>query len=262
MKAGSGLGAAANPAAHATQSTMPSVRLESGLSTDHPYRGKRAMDLAMLALAVVPAFLVGLVCALAVRLTSRGPVFFRQERIGLDGKPFMVWKFRTMTNGNNPIFPDQCEITTVGAVLRRFSLDELPQLINVATGEMSIVGPRPTLRYQVERYNSHQWRRLAVKPGLTGLAQVSGRNSLMWDERIRFDIEYVESQSPLEDIRLSVKTVTTIITGNGVEGHQADDPLASAEVEIVDLTALEATGSPHHRVQSTATHIVGEPVSS
>ena len=134
-----------------------------------------------------------------------------------------------MAHGDNPIFPDETRITTAGAVLRRFSLDELPQLINVATGDMSIVGPRPTLAYQVERYDDHQRRRLAVRPGLTGLAQISGRNSLPWSERIDYDVTYVETQSPAEDLRLILRTATTILTGNGVEGHPGDDPLAVVE---------------------------------
>ena len=147
----------------------------------------------------------------------------------MGGRPFMVWKFRTMTHGDNPIFPDETRITKVGALLRRFSLDELPQLINVATGDMSIVGPRPTLAYQVERYDEHQRRRLAVRPGLTGLAQVSGRNSLPWAERIDYDVTYVQTQSPTEDLRLILRTATTIVSGHGVEGHPGDDPLAVVE---------------------------------
>ena len=197
------------------------------MNTDRPYRGKRVVDLGVLALVAVPAAAVGVVCAAAVALSSRGPVFFRQERVGMDGVPFRVWKFRTMVDDDNPIFPDATRITRVGAVLRRFSLDELPQLINVAVGDMSIVGPRPTLAYQVVRYDDHQRRRLAVRPGLTGLAQVSGRNSLAWADRIDFDVTYVETQSPMTDLRLLVRTVTTIATGDGVEGHPGDDPLAA-----------------------------------
>lgn len=202
--------------------------------SDHPYRSKRIVDLAVLALVAVPAAAVGLLCALAVRLTSRGPIFFRQERVGMDGQPFMVWKFRTMAAGDNPIFPDASRITSAGKWLRRLSFDELPQLINVATGEMSIVGPRPTLAYQVERYDDHQRRRLAVRPGLTGLAQVSGRNSLSWGDRIDFDVEYVETQSPLTDIALIIRTATTIVTGDGVEGHPEDDPLAAPAEPLGD----------------------------
>jgi len=194
---------------------------------DGPYQGKRAVDLAVLAVVAVPALALGAVCAVAVALTSRGPVFFRQERIGMGGRPFRVWKFRTMVHDDNPIFPDATRITRVGAWLRRFSLDELPQLINVATGDMSIVGPRPTLAYQVERYDDRQRRRLAVRPGLTGLAQVSGRNSLPWAQRIEYDVTYVETQSPLLDLRLIARTAATILSGHGVEGHPGDDPLAA-----------------------------------
>ena len=144
----------------------------------------------------------------------------------MSGRPFVVWKFRTMVHGDNPLFPDDSRITTVGKLLRRFSLDELPQLINVANGTMSVVGPRPTLAYQVERYDDHQRRRLAVRPGLTGLAQVNGRNSLSWSDRIDYDVEYVEEQSPLLDLRIIARTFTTMLTGEGVEGHPTDDPLA------------------------------------
>jgi lipopolysaccharide/colanic/teichoic acid biosynthesis glycosyltransferase len=204
------------------------------MRSDRPYPGKRLVDLAVLATVALPALAVGLVCTGAVKLTSRGPVFFRQERVGMNGRLFMVWKFRTMVDGDNPIFPDATRITRVGAVLRRFSLDELPQLLNVAVGEMSIVGPRPTLAYQVERYDGHQRRRLAVRPGLTGLAQVSGRNSLTWADRIDFDVAYVESQSPITDLRLIVRTATTIVTGDGVEGHPEEDPLAAVHAAATD----------------------------
>ncbi|HMR94769.1 MAG TPA: sugar transferase [Microthrixaceae bacterium] len=193
---------------------------------DQPYRGKRLFDLVVLLLVAVPAVIIGVLCAIAVGSTSRGGVFFRQERIGMGGRPFRVWKFRTMTAGDNPIFPDATRITPLGSVLRRFSLDELPQLINVAVGEMSIVGPRPTLAYQVERYDDHQRRRLAVRPGLTGLAQVNGRNSLTWAERIDYDVTYVETQSPQLDAKILTRTATAMLSGDGVEGHPTDDPLA------------------------------------
>src|SRR5690606_9205639 len=154
---------------------------------------------------------VGVVCVVAIRLTSKGPVFFRQERIGLGGRPFTVWKFRTMVVGDNPAIPDPDRITAVGRLLRRWSLDELPQLINVARGEMSIVGPRPTLAYQVERYDEEQRRRLAVPPGLTGLAQVEGRNELPWPERIRLDVQYVERASPALDLRILARTLPSLL---------------------------------------------------
>ncbi len=208
----------------------------TAVGSDRPYRGKRLVDLAVLTLVAMPAAVVGLACAAAVRFTSPGPVFFRQERIGMGGAPFRVWKFRTMVHGENPMMPDPDRITRVGAVLRRFSLDELPQLLNVAAGEMSIVGPRPTLAYQVERYDEHQMRRLAVRPGLTGLAQVSGRNSLPWAERIDFDVDYVATQSAAVDLRLIARTVSTILTGDGVDGHPTDDPLAVVDDPTLDRT--------------------------
>lgn len=201
--------------------TLPSGR------PARPYRGKRLVDLALLALVALPAAVVGSVCAVAVALTSPGPVFFRQERVGMRGATFRVWKFRTMVDGDNPIFPDASRITAAGKVLRRLSLDELPQLLNVATGQMSVVGPRPTLPYQVERYDDHQRLRLAVRPGLTGLAQISGRNSLPWSERIDFDVTYVETQSVREDLRILARTAWTLLSGDGIEGHPTDDPLAA-----------------------------------
>lgn len=196
-----------------------------------PYRGKRVVDLVLLFVVALPAVGIGLVCAVAVKLTSRGPVFFRQERIGMDGVPFTVWKFRTMVHGDNPIFPDASRITSAGVWLRRLSLDELPQLINVARGEMSIVGPRPTLAYQVARYTDRQRARLDVRPGLTGLAQVNGRNALSWSARIEWDLAYVQTQSPLLDLRILGRTVATVLGGEGAEGHPTDDPLAAPDAE-------------------------------
>lgn len=192
-----------------------------------PYRGKRAFDLAVLAVTAIPALFVGLICALAVRLDSRGPVLFRQRRVGKDGRDFECLKFRSMVAGDNPIVPDASRITRVGAVLRRLSLDELPQLINVARGEMSIVGPRPTLRYQVDRYDSEQLGRLAVRPGLTGWAQVNGRNALPWGRRIELDLEYVQRQSVRFDAAILVRTLRAMLNGDGVGGHDAADPLVA-----------------------------------
>jgi len=195
---------------------------------DQTYRGKRAFDVAVLLVVVVPAVVLGALCALAVRLTSPGPVLFRQERIGHLGQPFETLKFRTMVDApeGNPVFPDADRITRVGGVLRRLSLDELPQLWNVARGDMSIVGPRPTLGYQVERYDDRQRERLAVRPGLTGLAQVKGRNSIPWAQRIDLDLDYIARNSLRVDLGLLIATVPTLLAGGGVEGHPPDDPLA------------------------------------
>ncbi len=197
------------------------------MSDGGSYLGKRVVDLVLLAVVAVPAALVALPCALAVKLTSRGPVLFRQARVGRGGRSFEMIKFRTMVVGDNPIIPDDSRITRAGRWLRRSSLDELPNLLNVARGEMSVVGPRPTLAYQVERYDARQRRRLVCRPGLTGLAQIRGRNALSWSERIEHDLEYVETQSPLLDLRILWATVSVLLTGAGVEGHDDDDPLAA-----------------------------------
>ena len=191
-----------------------------------PYAGKRLVDLSILAVVAVPAALLGAICAIAVRCSSPGPVLFRQSRVGHNGVEFTVLKFRTMRNGDNPIIPDDSVITAVGRVLRRLSLDELPQLVNVARGEMSVVGPRPTLAYQAEQWTPAQRNRLAVRPGLTGLAQVSGRNDLSWPERIEFDLAYVEHQSFGTDLGILAKTATAMIGGEGAGATAADDPIA------------------------------------
>jgi lipopolysaccharide/colanic/teichoic acid biosynthesis glycosyltransferase len=194
---------------------------------DGSYAGKRAVDLALVAVIALPAALIGVLSALAVRLTSKGPVLFRQERIGRNGQPFELVKFRTMVAGENPVFPDAGRITRVGKVLRRLSFDEIPQLLNVIRGDMSIIGPRPTLAYQVERYDERQVRRLTVRPGVSGWAQLKGRNEIPWAERIQLDLEYIDHvQSPLADLRILVRSMLAALRGGGVDGHPADDPLA------------------------------------
>lgn len=199
----------------------------SARASARAYRGKRLFDLAVLCIVAVPAALAGLVCAAAVRVTSRGPILFRQERVGRDGRPFVLLKFRSMVDApDNPAFPDPARITAVGRWLRRFSFDEIPQLINVARGDMSIVGPRPTLRYQVDRYDDNQRERLAVNPGITGLAQIRGRNQIAWDERIEHDLEYVRRQSLALDLEIMWVTARQLLSGHGTEGHPLDDPIA------------------------------------
>lgn len=207
--------------------TQPEVtRGSPGLSCDRgPYRGQRLLDLVVVALVAVPVVSVGLVCALAIKATSRGPVFFRQQRVGMGGKSFEVVKFRTMLVGDNPLIPDASRITLAGRFLRRLSLDELPQLLNVVNGDMSVVGPRPTLAYQVERYDQRQLGRLCVRPGLTGLAQVRGRNTLSWAQRINFDLEYIQTRSVWLDLRIIAATPRQLLGGSGVEGHDPHDPL-------------------------------------
>ena len=200
----------------------------NAVSGPAPYRGKRTVDWLLLGVLALPAALVGAVCALGVRIFSGAPVLFRQERTGWRGQPFTIVKFRTMVDApeGNPLFPDPDRITAVGRVLRRLSLDELPQLVNVARGEMSIVGPRPTLPYQAERYDDEQRRRLDVRPGLTGLAQIRGRASIDWGEKIEHDLEYIARQSWWFDLSILLRTGWSVLSGAGVGGHPEDDPIA------------------------------------
>ena len=189
------------------------------------YSGKRAFDLVVVFLVAVPALVLGLFCAAAIQTSSRGPVFFRQERLGRNGDKFSIWKFRTMRGGPGS---DDDRVTTVGRMLRRTSLDELPQLMNIVNGEMSVVGPRPTLPEQADRWTNRQRCRLAERPGLTGLAQVNGRNDLSWPERIEFDLRYVEEQSLWLDLRIVVRTASTLVGGEGTQFTAANDPIAHA----------------------------------
>jgi exopolysaccharide biosynthesis polyprenyl glycosylphosphotransferase len=192
---------------------------------------KEAFDrtVAALALAVLSPLLA--LIAVAVRLSSPGPVVFRQVRVGRDGKTFTVYKFRTMvvdaekhlealwelSEGNGVLFKlrDDPRVTGVGRLLRRLSLDELPQLWNVLVGNMSLVGPRPALPTEAERYGRSTARRLLVKPGITGLWQVSGRSDLSWEDSVRLDLYYVENWSFAGDIQILWKTVSAVVRAHG-----------------------------------------------
>ena len=180
------------------------------------------MNRLLAALALIPAAPVLAVAALAIKAETRGPVIYRQRRVGKDGEPFEMLKLRTMVSGAEHIGPGLAvnegdpRITRVGAVLRRFSLDELPNLVNVLRGDMAIVGPRPTVQVQVDQYTERQRRRLEVKPGITGWAQVHGRASLPWDERIELDVWYVDHRSPWLDLKIIARTVGMLVTGHGL----------------------------------------------
>jgi lipopolysaccharide/colanic/teichoic acid biosynthesis glycosyltransferase len=179
----------------------------------------RVADVAIAGTALALASPVLALAALAVKLEGRGPVFFRQMRVGKDGTDFELLKLRTMVVGAESIGAGYAvdagdtRITRAGRVLRRLSLDELPQLWNVIRGDMSVIGPRPTLRYQVERYDERQRHRLDVKPGITGWAQVHGRATLPWAERIELDVWYVEHRSPLLDLKILLKTPFALFGG-------------------------------------------------
>ncbi|HJQ75019.1 MAG TPA: sugar transferase [Gaiellaceae bacterium] len=179
----------------------------------------RAADVALAGGALLVASPLLALAALAVKLEDGGPVLYRQTRVGRDGADFELLKLRTMVVGAETMGAGLAvdrgdpRITRAGRLLRKLSLDELPQLWNVVRGEMSVIGPRPTLRYQVEQYDERQRRRLDVKPGITGWAQVNGRAALPWAQRIELDVWYVEHRSPLLDLRILARTPLALFRG-------------------------------------------------
>lgn len=183
---------------------------------------KRSADAALAALVLLALGPAIAAIALAIKLDSRGPVFYTQERIGLGGRPFRLLKFRSMEVGAEHrgagvrVERADPRVTRVGRVIRRLSLDEIPQLINVLVGDMSVVGPRPALRYQVELYEEAQLGRLAVRPGVTGWAQVRGRNTIDWGRRIELDLEYISRLSPGTDLQVLLRTIPVVLRGSDV----------------------------------------------
>jgi lipopolysaccharide/colanic/teichoic acid biosynthesis glycosyltransferase len=183
---------------------------------------KRGLDLVLATLGLALGAPVLVAAILAIRLESPGHPIYRQRRVGRDGKEFDLYKLRTMVHGAEHLGAGMAvnegdpRITRVGALLRRTSLDELPNLLNVLRGDMSIVGPRPTIPVQVAQYTERQRRRLEVKPGITGWAQVNGRTSLPWSERIELDLWYVEHRSLPLDLRILAQTAAMILSGHGL----------------------------------------------
>ncbi|MFD2092793.1 sugar transferase [Blastococcus deserti] len=210
---------------------LPLMHMERPELTGIRRLGKALFDKVAASLGALFLLPVLLGLALAVKTTSRGPVFFRQERVGKDGQTFSMLKFRSMvvgadrmvdelaaaSDGNGVLFKKKNDprITSVGRVMRRYSLDELPQLFNVIRGHMSLVGPRPPLPSEVERYGFDMHRRFLVKPGLTGLWQISGRSDLSWDDSVRIDVRYVENWSLTFDFMILWKTVGAVVRGSG-----------------------------------------------
>ncbi|MEV4614643.1 sugar transferase [Kitasatospora sp. NPDC049258] len=214
---------------------------------------RRAGDLAVASLAGAVAVPLGLVIALLIRCTMGGPVIFRQTRTGRDGREFQILKFRTMRDKRFAEEEDAPRITRIGALLRRTSLDELPQLWNVARGDMGIIGPRPTLPEQVVHYSPRQRGRLAVRPGLTGWAQVSGRNSISWPERIELDLWYIEHRSAALDLKILSRTAQQLLRPQGITAAGGVNPGFPAPAE-----------APVQRVvlprQATGPRLTGQPV--
>jgi lipopolysaccharide/colanic/teichoic acid biosynthesis glycosyltransferase len=185
---------------------------------------KRAFDVVSAAAGLIVLSPVLLVTAFLVRQKIGRPVLFRQTRPGLNGEPFEILKFRTMTEAvgdNGQLLPDEERMTRLGQTLRSTSLDELPELLNVIRGEMSLVGPRPLVMRYLDRYTPEQARRNLARPGITGLAQVKGRNALSWEDRFELDVQYVDNWNFLLDLKILVWTVGTVLRRDGIstEGH-------------------------------------------
>src|SRR5215218_6126404 len=214
-----------NPSTQTTQTTQTTPRREAGTSpsTERGTRRrsaggpiKRGFDLIVAGAALIVLAPGLALIALAIRLTMGRPVLYRQERPGLGGATFRLVKFRTMNQARDEsgrLLPDEERVTRLGQWLRKTSLDELPELANVVRGDMSLVGPRPLVKAYLPRYSPEQARRHDVKPGLTGLAQVSGRNALSWSERFALDVHYVDHQSLTLDLRILALTVAKLLRG-------------------------------------------------
>jgi len=183
---------------------------------------KRILDLILGIIGLILTSPLWLYVIIRIKAEDRGPVFFVQERVGKNGKLFRMYKFRSMIVGAEKkglgvfIRTDDERITRIGKFIRKTSIDELPQLINVLKGEMSIVGPRPTLEYQVKRYNEEQKRRLSVKPGITGWAQINGRNNMTWPEKIKLDLWYVDHWSIGLDLKIIGRTIWFVLKKEGI----------------------------------------------
>lgn len=183
---------------------------------------KRPQDFLCALLALLVLSPVMLIVAILVRMKLGSPVLFTQERPGMNGRVFRLYKFRTMTDGrdgNGNLLPDDVRLTKFGKLLRSTSLDELPELINILLGDMSVVGPRPLLVRYLERYNEHQARRHEVRPGFTGLAQVNGRNAISWEEKFDWDVKYVDSITFVGDWKIIFQTVRTVLKRDGINSN-------------------------------------------
>lgn len=186
---------------------------------------KRMFDViaSLVLIFLLIVFPVLILIPIIIRMTSKGPAIFTQERVGKDGKIFKIYKFRTMLlleeriDANGNMLEPNDSITGVGKVLRKTSLDELPQLFNILKGEMSFVGPRPMLESQVEKINDNQKRRHKMRPGVTGLAQVKGRNNLTWAEKLQYDIQYVEGYNLWMDISILLQTIKVVFKSEGID---------------------------------------------
>jgi undecaprenyl phosphate N,N'-diacetylbacillosamine 1-phosphate transferase len=185
---------------------------------------KRPMDIILSLIAIIVLSPILIVVILLVRVKLGSPVLFKQKRPGLNEKIFMMYKFRTMTDErdeNGELLPDSVRLTKFGVFLRSTSLDELPELLNILKGDMSIIGPRPLLVQYLPLYNEHQKRRHEVRPGLSGLAQVSGRNAISWEDKFNLDVEYVDSVSLMSDLKIIFSTIKKVFVREGINSETA-----------------------------------------
>ena len=201
-----------------------STRVPDPEASFYTSRGKRILDAAVGSVLLVITAPIQVVVAVAVKRNLGPPILFRQPRPGLNGEPFEMLKFRTMTNERDPVgdlLPEAQRLTRFGQFLRSTSLDELPELVNVVRGDLSLVGPRPLLMRYLDRYTPRQATRHAVRPGVTGLAQVSGRNALSWEEKFELDVQYVENVSLRLDLEILVRTVWNVLARKDISaaGH-------------------------------------------
>ncbi|EJR42464.1 sugar transferase [Bacillus mycoides] len=198
---------------------------------------KRLFDVCVSLLLLLLFSIVICIVAILVRIKLGSPILFKQKRPGMNGIPFYLYKFRTMTNeigGDGNWIPDEVRLTNFGKTLRKYSIDELPQLINVIKGDLSLVGPRPLLMEYLPLYSSKQAKRHDVKPGITGWAQINGRNSITWEEKFELDIWYVENHSFLLDMKIIVLTITKVFKPEGINhvGHVTMERFTGGDVEI------------------------------
>lgn len=202
---------------------------------------KRIFDIVSSLFAIIILAIPMMILAILIRVKLGGPVLFKQERPGKDGKIFTLIKFRTMTNQcdeNGELLPDEVRLTKFGIFLRSTSLDELPELFNILKGDMSVIGPRPLLVQYLPRYNEHQARRHLVRPGLTGWAQVNGRNAISWEQKFDYDVEYVENINLFLDIKIVFMTVINVIKKDGISSETSatmEEFMGTEEKEFINV---------------------------
>ena len=202
---------------------------------------KRFFDIVSSLIAIIILALPMMILAILIRVKLGGPVLFKQERPGKNGKIFTLIKFRTMTNQcdeNGELLPDEVRLTKFGVFLRSTRLDELPELFNILKGDMSVIGPRPLLVQYLPRYNEHQAQRHLVSPGLTGWAQVNGRNAISWEQKFDYDVEYVKNMNLFFDIKIIFMTIINVIKKDGISSETSatmEEFMGTEEKEIVNV---------------------------